>query len=88
MRTQADRDDDLRIGRELERKDAEIDRLRAALKQAVEYADVVSLDDGMPEGKQATRLTATWIGKDIRYAAEFDVKAARALCQQNAGDTK
>lgn len=27
-RTQADRDDDLAIGRELERKDAEIDRLR------------------------------------------------------------
>lgn len=31
MRTQADRDDDLAIGRELERKDAEIERLRADL---------------------------------------------------------
>lgn len=30
MRTQVDRDDDLAIGRELERKDAEIERLRAA----------------------------------------------------------
>lgn len=28
MRTQADRDDDLAIGRDLERKDAEIDRLK------------------------------------------------------------
>ena len=40
MRTQADRDDDLAIGRELERKDAEIDRLRAALKP---FADEVTV---------------------------------------------
>lgn len=35
MRTQADRDDDLAIGRQLERKDAEIDRLRAVLTNIV-----------------------------------------------------
>lgn len=34
MRTQADRNEDLAIGRELERKDAEIDRMRAALEDA------------------------------------------------------
>jgi hypothetical protein len=32
MRTQAERDFDLSIGREIERKDAEIARLRAALE--------------------------------------------------------
>lgn len=32
-RTQADREFDWSMGRELERKDAEIDRLRAALKK-------------------------------------------------------
>lgn len=34
-RTQADRDEDLALGRELERKDAEIERLRAALDEAL-----------------------------------------------------
>ena len=34
MRTQADRDEDLAIGRELERKDAEIERLRATKDMA------------------------------------------------------
>jgi hypothetical protein len=40
-RTQKDRDEDLALGRELERKDAEIERLRAALRDvlAVEYAE-------------------------------------------------
>jgi hypothetical protein len=33
-RTQADRDDDLQIGRSIERRDAEVDRLRAALHKA------------------------------------------------------
>ncbi len=33
MRTQADRDDDLAIGRELERKDAEIGRLRLWIRR-------------------------------------------------------
>lgn len=35
MRTQADRDEDLALGRELERKDAQIDRLRWLLWIAV-----------------------------------------------------
>lgn len=40
MRTQSDRDDDLAIGREFERKEALIDRLRSALEQSI-----VALDD-------------------------------------------
>lgn len=61
-----------------------IKRLEAALKEGIHYADVVSLDDGMPEGKQATRLTATWMGADIHYAAEWNVKAARRLITAGA----
>lgn len=45
MRTQADRDDDLAIGREFERRDAEIDRLRTALKPFAE-AVTASIQDG------------------------------------------
>jgi hypothetical protein len=39
MRTQADRDFDLEIGREVERKDAEIDRLRGKLLKVVAWLD-------------------------------------------------
>lgn len=38
-RTQADRDFDLSAGREIERKDAEIDRLRAKLRKVVAWLD-------------------------------------------------
>lgn len=38
-RTQADRDFDLQSGREVERKDAEIARLREALKPLANWAD-------------------------------------------------
>lgn len=38
-RTQADRDFDLSAGREIERKDAEIDRLRAKLRKIVAWLD-------------------------------------------------
>lgn len=68
MRTQADRDDDLAIGRELERKDAEIDcltteiiqlrerneRLRAALNAALDFIYEVADKDEQPEGWDVT----------------------------------
>ncbi len=42
MRTQADRDDDLAIGRQLERKDAEIDRLRKIVTAYEEYTELLA----------------------------------------------
>ena len=51
MRTQGDRDLDLSTGREIERKDAEIARLRGALENAEQFIDlyvngVSSIEDG------------------------------------------
>lgn len=40
MRTQADRDEDLALGRELERKDAEIERLKETITKAFGNLDV------------------------------------------------
>lgn len=71
-------------------RDAELARLRStpeptegmveAIKQAIAYADVAAQAEGMPAGKQATRLTATGVNLDGSgyVTAEFDVKKARA----------
>jgi hypothetical protein len=60
-------------------KDAEIAKLRAAVRQAVAYADVAAQMEGMPAGKQCKRLTATAIGDNPIATVVFDVAAARAL---------
>lgn len=48
---------------------------REALSQAVEYARVCAIGEGMPSGQFPTRLTATEYGSPT---VVFDVKAARA----------
>jgi hypothetical protein len=60
---------------------ARIADLEAALREAVAYADVAAVAEGMmPHGKQATRLTVTGIIEGhATISAAFDVKAARAL---------
>ena len=58
MRTQSDRDDDLAIGRQLERKDAEIDRLRFGLEAAINWIDPATDPSTMKAGEMAASLRA------------------------------
>ena len=71
MRTQADRDDDLKIGRDLERRDVYIDRLREALCTAMRqwkfYSEMVERVDDFdlaieksPEGDLYRSCKATY----------------------------
>jgi hypothetical protein len=58
--------------------------LRAALKEAVTYADAASREEGMPEDKQCKRLTVQevqLVGKPTsrNSTTEWDVAAARKL---------
>lgn len=52
-RTQADRDDDLAIGRELERKDAKIDKLTTALRRLDVMITDWARDEGFPPEQSA-----------------------------------
>ena len=80
MRTQADCDDDLSIGRELERKDAQIDQLRAALAPFAKGAGQIPaenwpdhrallIDEKHPDNPKKHCLLLARVG-DFRRAAE------------------
>jgi hypothetical protein len=60
--------------------ESDASRLREALEEAVEYADIAAQMEGMPAGKQAVRLTATAVNLDGSsfVTKEFDVRKARA----------
>lgn len=84
MRTQADRDDDLAIGRELESKDAEIDRLKADLAtfgkdtEATENR-VIDAEFAATEAKHDNMRLRTALNKTIawldRLATQSDAQA-------------
>lgn len=61
-RTQKDRDEDLALGRELERKDAEIDRLRRIIRCERETGTCVMLHD--PERPPCTVVNCNTMLKE------------------------
>lgn len=70
MRTQADHDDDLRIGRELERKDAEIERLRRSLQKIADLPlERMPWDGKRPDPNlRARRIAIAALGGDPETA--------------------
>lgn len=99
MRTQADRDDDLAIGRELERKDAEIERLKADL--ATFGKDTVATENRIIDAEfkaQELRTALENARRDIlyiapqrgqrRHTAEAAAERIAAVLNQQSGQGK
>lgn len=83
MRTQADRDADLAIGRELERKDTEIDRLRSICGAALAKLDTMHVCCRETACERASDETLQDSSCDLRI-----VRGLIAAYQQTATEPK